>query len=518
LVEDKSNIIFDAVGTTRLEALSQRVDLPVFPYLAGQSKWQASLMIPLMNENRTAKPTLRLESNLVGTAVQYPQPLAKSVEDERSLAMVAEFGEEGSVWHLGYGDEILAGVFELASNNGHSELKRGELHLGAAAQLPEDEGLRIAGKVQHFDSDAWWPVIFADEKNNKESLVNRVDMVFGSAELFDQTFHDVELNAIHFPGVWSADVKSKELGGNIRLPDMPEQVVEMDLSHFHLSRPEEEDDGEMLDPRELPPFNVKSSVASYDGINLGSVELITTQSANGLTVESLKLKSDIAEVDLKGAWTQVDKQQSAVLDSGLRIYDMGSVLSELGYAETIKNGEGTGQVNLYWQGSIFDPLLETVKGSLSFDLNDGRLLEVDPGAGRLFGLMSVQALPRRLILDFSDFFGEGLTFDYMRGKFDFKEGNAFTDNFNLDGPSAKIELKGRVGLVARDYDQQVRVVPHVTSGLPLVGAVAGGVGVGAVVYLVERLFKRGIDKATEIHYQISGDWDEPVIKQIIDKP
>jgi uncharacterized protein YhdP len=148
---------------------------------------------------------------------------------------------------------------------------------------------------------------------------------------------------------------------------------------------------------------------------------------------------------------------------------------------------------------------------VNFDLEGGLLLEVDPGAGRLFGLFSVQALPRRLTLDFSDLFGKGLAFDYMRGQFNFKDGNAVTDNFVLDGPSAQVELQGRVGLVARDYDQQLKVIPHFTSSLPLAGAVVGGVVVGAAVLLVEKLLKSNIDRATGINYRVTGSWDNPVM-------
>ena len=57
-------------------------------------------------------------------------------------------------------------------------------------------------------------------------------------------------------------------------------------------------------------------------------------------------------------------------------------------------------------------LLERINGLVDFRADDGRLTDVEPGgAGRVFGLLSVQALPRRLRLDFSDMFREGFGYD-----------------------------------------------------------------------------------------------------------
>ncbi len=52
----------------------------------------------------------------------------------------------------------------------------------------------------------------------------------------------------------------------------------------------------------------------------------------------------------------------------------------------------------------------------------------------MVGLASVAALPRRLALDFSDLTDKGLAFDSVRGDFDLRDGNAYTDNVLRQGP------------------------------------------------------------------------------------
>lgn len=130
------------------------------------------------------------------------------------------------------------------------------------------------------------------------------------------------------------------------------------------------------------------------------------------------------------------------------------------------------------------------------------------------GLLSFQALPRRLSLDFSDLFQKGFAFDRIEGNFVIENGQAETDNLFMDGPSAHILARGRVGLAAEDYDQRVTVIPNMSGGLPLAAALAGGVVPGAAMLLVERLFKPQIDNVGRVEYQVTGPWSAPVVERV----
>jgi uncharacterized protein YhdP len=161
-------------------------------------------------------------------------------------------------------------------------------------------------------------------------------------------------------------------------------------------------------------------------------------------------------------------------------------------------------------------LLDSINGNLSLDIRKGQLRDVSPGAGRVFGLLSLQTLPRRLTLDFSDVFKKGLTFDRIKGSFLLERGDAYTTNLYLDGPAARIDISGRTGLAVKDYDQLVTVTPHVTASLPLAGALVGGPVAGGVLYAIDKLFKPTIEKITQYQYTITGSWDDPQIVKLTD--
>jgi uncharacterized protein YhdP len=145
------------------------------------------------------------------------------------------------------------------------------------------------------------------------------------------------------------------------------------------------------------------------------------------------------------------------------------------------------------------------------DIGEGKLAEVDPGAGRVFGLMSITALPRRLSLDFSDVFDTGFGFDQIAGEFRLVNGDAFTCNLTLTGPAADVGIIGRAGLESRDYDQAAVVSANVGNTLPVAGLLLGGPQIAAALLVFSQLFKKPLQGVGQVFYTMSGSWDEPEV-------
>ena len=145
---------------------------------------------------------------------------------------------------------------------------------------------------------------------------------------------------------------------------------------------------------------------------------------------------------------------------------------------------------------------------------NGQIVNLQPGAGRMLGLFSVAALPRRLALDFSDLTDKGLAFDTIHGDFNLRDGNAYTDNLLLRGPAAEIGIAGRTGFAARDYDQTAVVTGNLGASLPVAGALAGGPAVGAALLLFSQVFKEPLKGMTRGYYRITGPWENPNVERV----
>jgi uncharacterized protein YhdP len=212
----------------------------------------------------------------------------------------------------------------------------------------------------------------------------------------------------------------------------------------------------------------------------------------------------------------VPQGQQGALKLELVSTDLLQTMRDLGYGDTITGKQGTVVANVTWPGAPDSQLLGRLNGTVSIQIDDGQLLSVQPGAGRIFGLMSVAALPRRLSLDFTDFTDKGLAFDSVRGDFTLKAGDAYTENLLLKGPAAEIGVVGRTGLGQRDYDQTAVVTGSLGQSLPVAGALAAGPVVGAALLVFSQIFKEPLKGITRGYYRITGSWDNPVVQRVED--
>lgn len=155
---------------------------------------------------------------------------------------------------------------------------------------------------------------------------------------------------------------------------------------------------------------------------------------------------------------------------------------------------------------------------MALEVGKGSVLQVDPGAGRMFGLLSFSALPRRLSGDFADVSDQGFAFDAITGDFDLRRGVARTLNLVMEGPAARVEIAGEVNLREQTYDQDMVIVPRVSNTLPVAGVVAGGLGLGAALLLVQQLLGEPLNQIVRQRFRVTGPWADPVVTPVLPPP
>jgi uncharacterized protein (TIGR02099 family) len=513
---DGATTIFSAQGKMGAAALAKRFAMPLAPYVAGTATWHGELRIPPHKEGWVE---LDVASPLQGVAVNLPAPMGKKAEEARELLvqMPLPLKSEKPV-HVRYGEDIDAQLSLLGTDSG-LQLGRGELRLGpGVAVLPSQAGMRVVGTLPEFD-EAQWAGILNKEVGGKKMptppKVSSVDMAFGALKLQGRQLDKVQLQAERRNAAWDVKIDSVQAAGLIHYPDAQDSPLVMDMDRLYLERFKKGADAESgADPRKARPLDINAKSFHYGNLDLGELHMSATRSPAGLIFDDIHAHSPQRTLKVSGQWVMEDDQPRSSFQVTYKGDDAGNTLTTLGFAGMIKGGKTDTNFKLQWPGSPADFALARAVGSINFEIKDGRLLDVEPGAGRILGLLSFQALPRRLTLDFSDLFQKGFSFDTLAGSFTIEKGNAFTDNMYMDGPAARIEAHGRVGLSAEDYDQRVTVIPNVSAGLPVAGALAGGIGGGAAMWLVEKILKPGIDKITKVDYQVTGPWANPTVTRI----
>lgn len=510
-----SETTFSVQGTADATDLAKHFAAPLAAYIDGSAPWRGALRIPPQSQGAAE---LQVESSLQGVAVNLPAPVGKTANEARPLLLQVPLPVKAEKpVHIRYGD--IADV-QLALRSGKSgvEAVRGEARFGGgAAVLPAHGGVRVTGTVPEFD-EAQWSKILRPEIGSKPvaaaSVVTQLDVQFGALKLPGGQFDKVQLRADRTENSWDADVNSEQLAGHVHLPDADDAPLLMNMERLYLPRFKKGGSELAADPRKMRPLDIAAKSFHYGDLDLGEFRLHAVRGPAGLTFDDIHTHSAQRDMKINGAWVLENDQPQSSFTAVYDGDDAGGTLTALGFAGIIQGGKAHTDWQLKWPGSPADFALAQATGSIGFKLKDGRLLDVEPGAGRILGLLSFQALPRRLLFDFSDLFQKGFVFDSLAGSFTVEKGNAFTDNLYMDGPAARIEARGRVGLVAEDYDQRVTVIPSVSAGLPMAGALAGGVATGAAMFLVEKLVKPGIDKITKVEYQVTGPWANPTVARV----
>jgi uncharacterized protein YhdP len=322
---------------------------------------------------------------------------------------------------------------------------------------------------------------------------------------------------------WQVDVSGPDATGQVMVPYDLAASAPLTLEMEHLvaaSRTAGTGAPSTVDPRQVPAIEARVNDFEWGGRQLGQVRAQIDRVPQGLAINGFTAQGESFSAEITGSWLSYDvaagpRSISTTIDATLASTDVQATLQALGYGDVAAGKRGLLQAKLSWPGGPDTQALGRASGTVHLELDDGQMLDLQPGAGRVLGLLSVAALPRRLSLDFSDLTDKGLAFDSVRGDFELKQGNAYTTNLLLTGPAAEIGIAGRVGLGARDYDQTAVVTGNIGATLPVAGALAGGPVVGAAMLLFSQVFKEPLKGITRGYYKITGPWDEPQIERVV---
>jgi len=463
-----------------------------------------------------------LTSNLQGIDIELPEPFTKAREDKKQLMVTMDNIDNELVYSFKYGKQV--NVIAVPSNEGvRAAIRFGE----EQAELPS-HGIKVRGKLAELSIDDWldWSKGLAKAKNNNLlSSIDDISMTIDSLTAFDQKLSALNYSINKDGQGWRVNLNSDQTKGTVYWPSDFNGSVPLDinLDQLILSLPKLKNEDRVKAASEVslwPAMNINIASLMIDDIHLGTLALQASRNAQTWSIDTGSLVStvfDAAIVEKSTYWQQSSTGQKSNLALQIKSEDLADLLANFGYQQVIESESNQLTLVLTWPDHPLAVSKENVRGKISVKMGKGKLNDIEPGAaGRIFGLMSIAALPRRLSLDFSDLFSSGFTFDSIKGDFNLANGRAVTDNLTLRGASAKIEMTGPVDLVNQRYDQQVKVTPNVSSTLPLAGAVAGGpigLGVGAALLVVDKLagklFGKNIVNLISYTYNLTGSWDDP---------
>ncbi|HEY2344396.1 MAG TPA: YhdP family protein [Xanthomonadaceae bacterium] len=486
------------------------------PIITGRSMWAVEVKVPADMGKAGAAPTLlSVQSDLRGSELRMPAPLGKSADDAMPLRVTARLPV-----NAGDLDASLGDVLNLRGRYDDAQGFHGLLAFGSPANgaLPA-HGLVATGKVDQLDAAGW--VAFASGGTGGTGGLQSVDVQAGNLALGGRHFADTRVRMSRQAETTTLRLDGDALAGNITVPADLSRGIHGQFDRLYWPGSSSTPNGGLvadadtdMDPAKVPPLRLDVADVRFGDAKLGHLVLQTHPVAQGLHIDQLDATAKSQTVNATGDWTRSGGATHTQLTIAFTADSLGRMLDAFGFKGVVAAGKTNAKLQASWAGSPTAFRLAVLDGTLDLDVGEGRLLEVKPGAGRILGLVSLAELPRRLSLDFRDFFDKGFSFNTLKGRFVFEGGVARTDNLAIRGPAADIKVTGSADLVGQKYDQTIDVLPKAGGIVTAVGAVVGGPVGAAVGAVAGEVLKHPLQQMGHKRYHVTGPWNNPDVKTV----
>ena len=505
-------------GTATAVALRELFHCCALERLSGQFTWQGQVLLPSPDAEVSRPLRAVMETNLIGLGSDFPHPMRKSADAPGPTRLQLRWGSDRLprlTGRLGLGPGI---AMEFSDDGGGWRLSRGRMHFGdALPQLAPQAGLFVDGRMDWL-RPAEWAGLFASGENSL-ALPWSLDIAAGEVYTLGSALKDQSIRVIPRDDGWLVQLEGESAEGRVFWPRPGAEGVQLlaNLNRLRLTRLDPEPSAP-ANPRLLPAGKVLLGDLKIGDMRLGEVRARYEKTAGGLGVNWFRTDSPAFSTEGSAAWLVADEQgaqQLGRLNLVMETNDVAFALEQLGYVPGISGDQGRMELSANWEGPPAGDLLTRSNGTVSVEVQLGEVAALDPGGGRMLGVLSLARLPRRLALDFREVTEEGLPFDRLAGDFSLRDGQAYTCNTGLQGAVAGLALFGRTGLRDRSYDQVAVVSPNLPDLLSLGGVIVGGTGLGATMLLLSQAFREPLQAISANYYRVSGSWDDPSVKRVL---
>ncbi|MGK5022115.1 YhdP family protein [Janthinobacterium sp. LB2P10] len=531
------NMTIDGLRKTYAAPVSQRLA----KHLNGGARYSGLITA------RDHQVVVNVESPLTGLGLDFPAPLKKAAGDSLPVKFTLTGNAANGAGlrtddiRIVLGAGIAARYQRQKQGKDAWRLVRGGIGVNVAAPEP-DSGMMLNVNMKTLDVDSWVAVgseIAGSATAPAEAGGNASDapdiaqyvvpdrMAARASELMlgERKLENVVVGATHQKDVWQANIDAKQVSGYVTWLETPSGLGKMTARLSSLIIPESaaNDVKNLLEGKSgaqsIPSLDIIAEQFELFNKKIGRLELqaYNTMAADvrEWRVGKLQLSNADGALSGNGKWVIKDGQSTTSLRFGLDIVDAGKLLERFGFADTVRRGKGRLSGDIAWNGLPYSLDIPSLSGQIEMNVESGQFLKQDPGAAKLLGVLSLQALPRLLKLDFHDVFSEGLAFDGITANASIKRGVVSTDNLKMHGVAATVLMDGKADIANETTNLHVVVIPEFNLGTgPLVYALAVNPVIGLGSFLAQLFLRAPVMKALTYHMQIAGPWKSPVVTKL----
>lgn len=513
LSSDTQATYLDINGTTTVDKLQKQFSYLQNDFAKGKFGYSTRLTLPY----QVSQPgSLNIVSSLKGVSIDSQPSLSKTADEEKPLNLSFQFEDNPKLpLQLSYGEYLRA--FFLVDKpseslySGHILLGQGQVNRFNAA------GLKFDVRLPAFNLSQAVGALGADEKNQRPPL-KEFSIDTGQLSWQGQLLGAINCQAKHVNQAWQGQIDSSMAKGRFNIPDQRNgnNRIALTMDYLNLSAMQDLNaDAADQVVTELPLIDIQSRQLLWRTVDLGALKLQTERLINGIHFKKIQLQHASKDIiDLTADWLKQPTGTTTQVKGNLKSEKFGQFLSSLGFTDDFKETAADISFKGGWRGGPHQFSLDRINGQLAVNLKDGRISSIEPGFGRLLGLIAMEQWVKRLSLDFSDIYSQGLAFDEIKGHFKIKDGLAFTDDLTVNAVAANFYLAGYVNLANKTIDQRVAVVPKSSDALPIAGTIVGGIA-AMITQVVTDDYREGYFLGSQ--YKLAGNWGNVEVTPLHDQ-
>ncbi len=504
-------------GRINADAVRRAGGVEWIRHLRGTTDWRGSLTL------RQKRVDIIVDSSLQGLAVNLPAPFMKTAGETLPLRVERRSsGPQQERIAVTVGSMFNAVLYRRSAAQG-SVVERGAIRFGeGVVPEPENAGVAISGSMRNLDIDDWLALLGSGGEGASGSGVSAVDLRIGEVDFFDRHFAEIAVKAAMRGGALQANVQGRGIDGVVTWRgqgkgQLTARLRKLALPAKDVRAPPAPPPPGTASP-DLPALDIVIDEFSLADRLLGKLEVQATPQQRDWRIERLRLITGEGVLNVDGIWQSWLTQPRTEVNVRLDVNDVGKFLTRFGYPEGVRRGTAKLEGTLAWAGSPQRIDYPTLSGNFVLDAGKGQFVKLEPGIGKLLGILSLQSLPRRITLDFRDIFSEGFAFDEIVAAIKVGKGVATTDNLRIAGPAARINMSGQVDLARETQVLRIKVNPQISDTISVAGALIGGPIAGLAAFIAQKLLKDPFDQIAAYEYDVTGTWADPVVAKVERSP
>ena len=471
------------------------------------------------------------------------------------------------------GQMVFAQYVRDVRNAEKPRVLRGRIGVGAQVvreppPMP-GSGVRALVKMERVDADAWsrvldsgWgrtlkPSAKQDANGNDASALAAAavggyfpDQFMMQTPLFtfaNRTFESLVMDGTREDRLWKLSLSARQLDGYVEYLQSATGGpggIKARLNHLIVAPANMEEVGNYVrqtaDPQTLPFLDIDAAQVDLAGYKFdrlvlrasnsaqarpAGAELVDDASVQGARniwrIHELTARMPNGSLQGSGTWgihapSENRKLQPAdlarrfvSLDVRAQTSNLGTVLAHFGHPGIVRGGEGNVSGTIRWDGSPATFDMETLAGGLRLDIRKGHIIKMDPGAVKIFSLLSLQGLTR-----WGAVAQEGFAFDRIHASLHINQGAARTDDLVVRGPIADVKASGQIGLARNILDLDLVVQPKVDLSTAALAATAVHPLVGVGSYVAQWILSKPINALATQVWSVTGPLSDPAVTRL----